>query len=99
MTAVLFHTEAEEEARQATVWYADISRRLGKDFAEEVDKAIERIVENPEAWARFPGTRARKCPVFRFPYSIVYLVVEGCILILAVAHAHRRPGYWSGRAH
>ena len=33
----------------------------------------------------------------RFPYSVVYRTDDQRIVIVAVAHAHRRPAYWRGR--
>jgi hypothetical protein len=33
----------------------------------------------------------------KFPYSVIYKEKDEVILIVAVAHAKRRPGYWRGR--
>ena len=46
-----------------------------------------------------PGARVDfdECPVKRFPFRIVFRVVENRILVVAVAHAKRRPGYWKDR--
>ena len=41
------------------------------------------------------GTR-RVFPT-KFPFSVVYAVRETEIVILAVAHFKRRPGYWRER--
>ncbi|HET7499821.1 MAG TPA: hypothetical protein VFK02_02430 [Kofleriaceae bacterium] len=30
----------------------------------------------------------------RFPYAIGYQVMTGAVVVLVVAHAKRRPGYW-----
>jgi toxin ParE2 len=30
----------------------------------------------------------------RFPYSVIYEVLESSLLILAIAHQHRKPYYW-----
>lgn len=37
---------------------------------------------------------ARRAPVPRFPYTVVYLVVGDAICVVAIAHERRRPGYW-----
>lgn len=34
----------------------------------------------------------------RYPFGVVYRIEPARILIIAVAHGHRRPGYWRGRA-
>lgn len=33
----------------------------------------------------------------RFPYLIIYAVLPKELLVLAVGHQHRRPGYWRDR--
>jgi mRNA-degrading endonuclease RelE of RelBE toxin-antitoxin system len=39
----------------------------------------------------------RRCRLRRFPYGLIYAIDEGDILIVAVAHTHRRPDYWRDR--
>jgi hypothetical protein len=52
----------------------------------------------PEAWPVWPGrTDVRPRVLQRFPYSIIYLVERNEIVIVAVAHHKRRPGYWLDR--
>lgn len=33
----------------------------------------------------------------RFPFCIPYVAEEGRVIVLAVAHARREPGYWRER--
>jgi plasmid stabilization system protein ParE len=33
----------------------------------------------------------------RFPYGVVYAVEGNDVIILAIAHLHRKPGYWAAR--
>jgi toxin ParE1/3/4 len=88
--------EALEEAEAAAGWYADRSLTAAAGFSEEIDAAEEAIAEFPEAWPSFAhGTR--RYLLRRYPFSIVYRIGSGRILIVAVAHAHRRPGYWKSR--
>jgi plasmid stabilization system protein ParE len=84
--------EALEEAEAAARWYADRSVAAAVAFSEQVDAAEEAIVQFPEAWPAFEhGTR--RYLLRRYPFSIVYRIERGRILIVAVAHGHRRPGY------
>ncbi len=32
-----------------------------------------------------------------FPYSLVYTIDRGLVLVLAVVHPSREPGYWLDR--
>jgi hypothetical protein len=39
----------------------------------------------------------RKCLVPDFPYGIVFAIEPEFVLVVAVAHAKRKPGYWLDR--
>jgi hypothetical protein len=58
--------------------------------------AAERISRYPEAWHPL-GESVRRCRLNRFPYGLIYAVENGNILVLAVAHLHRKPSYWRDR--
>lgn len=92
-----FHPEARREFEQAIDYYEDREPGLGLDFAAEVHNTIERIVDYPEAWSEVESG-IRRCLVKRFPYGVLYAVHHGQIVVLAVMHLHRRPGYWRDRA-
>jgi len=88
--------EAIEEAEAAARWYAERSNFAATGFADEIDSAIAAIEQNPEAWPRYDhGTRHYL--LRRYPFSVVYRLEETRILIVAVAHGHRRPEYWKSR--
>jgi toxin ParE1/3/4 len=88
--------EALAEAEAAARWYAARSATAAAAFSEEIDAAESAIVRLPEAWPEFDhGTR--RYLLRRFPFSVVYRVESRRILMVAVAHARRRPGYWKSR--
>jgi plasmid stabilization system protein ParE len=88
--------EALVEAEAAARWYASRSLKASTGFAEEIDTAISAIVRLPAAWPTFDhGTR--RYLLRRFPYSVVYRLERDRILIVAIAHGHRRPDYWRSR--
>ena len=43
------------------------------------------------------GQKIYRLSVRKSPYGIVYLVDNNEIVILSIAHAKRRPGYWLSR--
>ena len=95
---VEIHPEALAEAEAAVAWYAERSSRAPATFIEEIDNAITSILNTPRRWPVFE-LDCRRCPLFRFPYSIVYREKSGDVVeILAVAHGRRRPGYWRERS-
>jgi toxin ParE1/3/4 len=69
----------------------------GRRFVDAVDAALARIAEAPAQFAILFEPDIRSAKVLRFPYRVVYLVLNSDIEVLAVAHAKRRPGYWRRR--
>jgi plasmid stabilization system protein ParE len=94
--ALEYLDEAIEEAEAAARWYAERSSNAASGFADEIDAAIAAIEQNPEAWPSYDhGTRHYL--LRRYPFSVVYRIEATRILVVAVAHGHRRPGYWASR--
>jgi toxin ParE1/3/4 len=90
------HETAEAEINEAADFYDLRSPGLGTVFIDEVQRVIKMISQFPEAATLIRG-RARKVPLIKFPYSLVYSVRPDEIRLLAVAHQKRRPFYWRGR--
>jgi plasmid stabilization system protein ParE len=90
------HEAAEAEINEAADFYDLECPGLGSVFIDEIQKAIERIAEYPEA-APLIRARVRKRALINFPYFLMYSVRQDEIRILAVAHQKRRPFYWYGR--
>lgn len=91
-----FHEHAETEFDRVAEYYEDCRRGLGIEFAREVNAAIARIIQHPEAWSSM-SRNIRRCLVNRFPFGILYQIKSDYILIIAVADLRRRPGYWLNR--
>ena len=91
-----FHPEARLEYREAAVFHETRRSGLGAAFSLEVEAAIDRILEAPERW-RVIEQDVRRCLTHTFPYGILYTVEAESILIVAVMHLRRRPGYWRSR--
>jgi plasmid stabilization system protein ParE len=98
----VLHKEARAELRDAAVWYDRERSGLGDEFVAEVRSVLKRIAENREFFPVWPNVRAGKLSIRmavldRFPYLIAFQPQATRILILAVAHAKRRPLYWIAR--
>ena len=88
--------EAVAEAAAANEWYAPRSAAASAGFEAELDAAELAIRELPQAWP--PSNHGtRRYLLRRYPFGIVYRVESTRILIIAIAHGHRRPGYWRDR--
>lgn len=84
---------AEDDIRDAFVWYRERNVLLAEAFRAEVFDVIERIRDRPLAKAADEDGN-RKRVLSRFPYSVIYDVLGQTVTVLAVAHHRRKPGYW-----
>jgi plasmid stabilization system protein ParE len=78
-------------------WYEEQRPGLGAEFFDAVVETTALIRERPESGPLSPDGRTRRLMVHRFPYQVVYSVATDKIVIVAVAHLKRRPGYWERR--
>jgi toxin ParE1/3/4 len=91
-----FHRTATAEMIEAARFYEQRRKGLGFHFLQIVEEVCAKIAEPPDVGA--PAARAeRKRRVPRFPFDVVYRHQEERILVLAVQHHRRKPGYWKWR--
>ena len=91
-----FHPEALREFEEAVRFYKQRGRTLGRRFAREIRSAIAKIAAAPGRW-RVLEQDVHLCRTRVFPYAVLYTVEIDFILIVAIAHGKRRPGYWRHR--
>ena len=87
---------AQIELDEAISWYAEQALGLGDAFLIEALKTLRLIEQFPQAWHPLTS-EIRRCRLRRFPYSMVYTQDGPGILVLAIAHQHRKPDYWKTR--
>jgi plasmid stabilization system protein ParE len=78
-------------------WYAERSKQAALHFVNAVDTALAVIATDPQRFAKVDVVH-QQCPVKRFPFRIIYRIVKDRVVVVAVAHAKRRPGYWNNRS-
>ncbi len=98
---VVIDDEAQEEARQQVAWYAERSPNVASRLETQIVAAIERVARNPLEFPLMemrgnPGD-IRRARIRDFPVLVIYQVLADKVLIVAVAHTSRRPGYWRYR--
>lgn len=91
-----YRPDALREAEQAVGYYRAISPGLAERFLRALDDAVARIVQNSDAWVQL-NNGVRRVLLAGFPYALVYRVEANEIIVYAVAHQRRRPGYWRRR--
>jgi toxin ParE1/3/4 len=97
MKGAVFHPLAEQELLDAAAYYAQEQPGLELEYFDEVERSINLLILYPEAGTKVRGS-VRRLILPRFPYSLLYRVLESKqIRILAVAHHRRSPQYWVER--
>jgi toxin ParE1/3/4 len=91
-----FLLPAEEEMTEASQFYEAASAGLGTDFLDDVQRVLNAVRESPLLGPEIGG-KFRRALLHRFPFSVIYSVEVGGILVIALAHQRRRPGYWRNR--
>ena len=91
-----FHPEAEIELNFAVDYYEECKVGLGAEFAYEVQKTIQRVLEYPTAWQKIDED-IRRCLTNRFPFGIIYYQKDNEVIVLAVMQLQREPHYWKER--
>jgi plasmid stabilization system protein ParE len=87
---------AQQELDSAVAWYNQQSEGVGQGFLDELDRAVRRTVKFPLSCPEIePGIRRRL--MARFPYGLIYSIDGDTVVIVAVAHLHRRPRFWIDR--
>ncbi len=82
---------------EAARFYEEHREGLGQDFLTEIEKSITSITLRPNAGTKV-GSRFRRRILPRFPFGIVYSIERDRVIVVAVMHLRRRPGYWKARA-
>jgi plasmid stabilization system protein ParE len=93
---VVFEAAARADVHAAITYYGDISPALAGRFARELDEAVRRIREMPQA---MPPVRldVRRCLLHHFPYAVIYRTHFEPLRVLAVMHHRQSPRRWQGR--
>lgn len=87
---------AENEFFDIVDYYKQFSYSLSADFIQEFDKGVQRLKRLPESGSPYLH-ETRRVILNRFPYSIVYKTYHEVIVVHAVIHMKRKPGYWKKR--
>lgn len=91
-----FHPDALEEYLQATTWYRQRDSHVARQFVAAIESAISRLLTAPNRF-RVIDEEIRRCLTHKFPYAVLYTIEADHVLILAVMHCSREPGYWKDR--
>lgn len=82
---------ARNDIAESVLWYNNQQEGLGNEFLREVFSSLNHISENPFLFSiRFSG-KFRFSKTDRFPFLIVYEIIDKSVFINAVFHTSRNP--------
>lgn len=96
MNGVRYITPASWELHGQLQRYSDANPSLPARFSRAVTSALQQALTFPGSGAKV-HRQLRRLLCRSFPYSVIYLPVDGEIVVFAIAHQARRPGYWVDR--
>ena len=96
MRPLVFSRAAREELLLAARHYEEEKEGLGNKFLAAVQVLVERLLDYPES-GPIIFRDVRRAGVRRFRYDIVYRIRPDALIVVAVAHQSRKPGYWKNR--
>jgi plasmid stabilization system protein ParE len=98
MTSFQIHPGAQKEFEEAFLYYLEIDPELADDFDSIFFRYLGTILASPLLFNIRRGSVRRVNLKPRFAeYYIAYMIWNQQVVILAIAHAKRRPYYWGTR--
>jgi plasmid stabilization system protein ParE len=91
-----FHEGATAELEDALKWYRARSETAEGKLAAAIDATLAKVLAAPKRFLRRPPDH-RACRVMGFPYEVIYRHVGDAVIVVAIAHTSRKPGYWKQR--
>ena len=88
---------ARLQIAEAFDWYNSQAEGLADDFLRDVERSLEVIWHNPYQYQVLRGD-LRRATLRRFPYMIVYAVVDDEVIVLRCVHGRRDPRRWSDQS-
>lgn len=93
---VVFTTEARGDLFESAAYYEAREVGLGMRFREEVATVLHAASAAPLLWRERPeGFRRINCPVFT--HFVAYVIRGDTLVVVAIVHGHRKPGFWHER--
>ena len=94
---IRFRSAAAREFAADFRYYEKDHPGRGVRFVAAVDAVLTEIAASPLRFPLLYEPDIRSAKVKRFPYRVVYVIVDETVDVVAVAHAKRRPAYWRQR--
>ena len=100
MKQIRYHPAAQQELDEAIAHDEAALPGRGLRFEQQVLRVLSRLRRLPASapiWPGFEDGEVRCAKVRRYPFLVVYMAHGQRLIILAVAHTKKKPGYWANR--
>jgi toxin ParE1/3/4 len=98
---LVFHIAALKEFRDERQYYNSKVPGLGDRLIALVDQKLIDVAREPKGFPRDrKHPRARRARISRrFPHALIFRVIEAdeVVVLVALEHGRRKPGYWAKR--
>jgi plasmid stabilization system protein ParE len=89
---LLLQPGAEKDIEEAYIWYERQRLGLGDELLKELVAYYKKLKQNPLVF-KWTAKGFRQANLSRFPYVLVFKVIDTDVHIFAVFHTSRNPKY------
>lgn len=93
---IRFHQFAKRDLDDAVEWYDLQLPGLGERFKKTLRMTVDKMGRHP-FWFPNEEDGIYKAYIPKFSYKVLYTIDADTINVWAIAHMHRKPGYWQKR--
>ena len=101
MQTIRISTEAAQELEEAVAWYEKEQKGLGARLIDAFEHALQLLREPSPPLTPYndeiEGRKIKKLILHKFPFSVIIADIHDSMVIVALAHHSRKPGYWDER--
>jgi hypothetical protein len=89
---LIIREEANEEMKNAFLYYEHAQPGLGERFLFELEKRFNEIQEHPQFYGFIDFLqKMRDAKVKHFPYQIIYEIIENSVVVFSVFNSYQDP--------
>jgi plasmid stabilization system protein ParE len=82
--------EAREDIADIFLWYEKHQAHLGYLFLDKFEERISFIQKDPQVYSK-KYKEFRQALISKFPYLIIFEILENKVIVYAVIHGKRKP--------
>lgn len=90
MYKIVYRIKALEEYEKSVEWYGQRSTRAAENFIVAVKEKLE-IIKNHPTRNKKKYKNYYEASLKKYPFTIVYIIEESTIVIIAIYHHKRNP--------